>query len=740
MNKKLRCVSLQLTGQVQGVGFRPLIYQLAKKYRICGWVNNDASGINIVAQGEEIQPFIDTVTQMPPPLAKITHWHVHERENIAATEFSITQSQPGIIKVNPPPDGSLCDDCLTELFDPSSRYYLYPFINCSHCGPRYTLTQKLPYDRCNTTMSKFALCAACEQDYLDANNRRYHAQPTACPQCGPQLSMPIEQIVQRINDGEIVAIKGIGGYHLICDAHNEATVSRLRQKKQRNEKPFAVMVPNIASAKQWSLIDGVSENLLDSHQRPIVLLPKIENNLAPSIAPNLNQLGIMLPPSPLHYLLFYYAAGEPKDTQWLDQPLPYCWVMTSANPGGEPLVINHEEAEKHLSERADVIVDHNRDILQRCDDSVLKVIDQKPIFIRRSRGYVPEPIQLPHEVPPTLAVGGYLKNTICLTRGNEAFLSQHIGILDSKTTRRFFNDTIDHLKSLLGVTPERVAHDLHPDFYSTRYAQSLTIPNYPIQHHHAHLAAVVAEHQITEPTIGLALDGFGMGENKQSWGGELFLLDGVHYERLGHLSPLKQPGGDQAAKEPWRMGIAFLFDQDRKHEISSYYQQYPQIDKLSKILKADIHCPPTSSCGRLFDTASALLRLDHQNHFDGQAAMYLESLVTKPTVMENGWFLEPHQLNLSPLLNELTHCDQHSGANLFHGTLIAALTDWLVQTTSKQNINSVVLGGGCFLNSILTEGLVNNLREKDLIPYLPRQVPVNDAGISLGQAWIAGNS
>ncbi len=734
-------IQLRIRGVVQGVGFRPFIYNLARHFDLTGWVLNDGDGVGVEIEGQKTAEFLLSLETKYPPLARIDDISINEIPLLHDADFTILASESNQVSTSIPPDSNVCPDCLAELFDSGSRYYRYPFLNCTHCGPRYTITQKLPYDRPNTSMASFQMCADCKSEYSDPTNRRFHAQPTACPVCGPKLSLAINKILQRIRAGEILAIKGLGGFHLLCDATNETAVQILRQRKNREEKPFAVMVANLASAVKFVRIDDSSATLLQSPKRPIVLLPRQNTeSLAASIAPGLQWLGLLLPYTPIHYLLFHEAAGRPDGTDWLQQPQPLSLVMTSANPGGEPLVIDNDEAKQRLESIADTIVDHNRNILIRCDDTVMRVMNNQPSFIRRARSYVPQAIKLPHEIPPTLAVGAYLKNTICITRGDEAFVSQHIGDMDNAATLRFFEESIEHLLSTLAVTPERVAHDLHPDFHSSRYAKSLDIPSYAIQHHHAHLAAVAAEHHITEPAIGLALDGFGLGEENQAWGGELMLIEGPNYQRLGHLSTIKQAGGDVAAREPWRMAAAFLYKSGRADEIATRFKAQPVAKNIVQLFEKNINVPETSSCGRLFDTACGLLNIKPKASFEGQAPMLLEGMVTQTDVMQDGWQIIDGQLDFTPLLTRLINCDPIHGANLFHGTLIQALCEWSAAAAKSHKINTVLLNGGCFLNHVLASGVIQGLHTHGLKPYLPQQTPPNDGGISLGQAWIAGLS
>lgn len=729
-----------LTGLLQGVGFRPHVYRVAQELQLTGWIKNNASGVEIEIQGMHASFFLKKMAEMLPSLARIDSTSIeplslqlHERG------FSILESVTGKIETLISPDVSICNNCLKELFDPQSRFYLYPFLNCMHCGPRFTITKQLPYDRAQTTMSEFDWCEECQKNYADPQNRRFHAQPIACITCGPQLSIPVSEIVEHISSGKIVAIKSIGGYQLICDAYNEKAVTILRARKNRPAKPFALMVTNIKSAECIVDCHKEAKDLLTCWSRPIVLLPKCEKLLPEVIAPELSHLGVMVANTPLHYLLFHGLVGYPEQIDWLDEVQHPVLVVTSANINNEPLIIDDAIAKEKLHSIADIIVSHDRKILIRADDSVVQMVNQSPFFIRRARGSTPNPIKLAYEIPSTLAVGAYLKNTICITRGDEAFVSQHIGDLANDAAITFFHETIAHLQKILAVKPEYIAHDLHPNFYNTRFAYEYDIPKIGIQHHHAHLATVAAEHHVLEPVIGLALDGYGYGEEGEAWGGELMLLEGTHYHRLGCLSPLRQPGGDAAAKEPWRMAVSALYQLDEFFEISKRFATKFDVDILLQMLQKNLNSPLTSSCGRLFDAASAILGIQYLSQYEGQAAMILESLVTVPNVLEKGWEFQGDNLNLLPTLQSLLHCDRIVGANVFHGTLIAALVQWVVYQAQKLRIKKVLLAGGCFLNKILSEGIIHGLLVHGLIPLLPQQLPPNDGGLCLGQAWLAGN-
>ncbi len=737
----LERLQLVVKGQVQGVGFRPHVYRIATKLGLTGWVRNDSSGVTIEIQGQLAPQFLPLMTEHLPPLVRvmnIQHTSLpYQQDDLC---FHILESPPGKALTLISPDMCICAECLTELFDPESRYYLYPFLNCTNCGPRLTITHQLPYDRCNTVMNRFPLCFVCEQVYLDPSNRRYHAQPTACQHCGPTLSLSIENIVDRLRQGEIIALKGLGGYQLICDARNQVAIANLRMRKQREAKPFALMVLNCASAQSIVEVNALAESLLTCPERPVLLLSRKKNDLPVCIAEGLSDFGVMLPSTPVHYLLFHGLAGFPLGFDWLNAASSTVLIVTSANSGGSPLVIDDQDARQSLHGIADTIVTYDREIVVRADDSVIRLVNGAPVLIRRARGYVPTSIQLPYEIPPTLALGGHLKNTFCITRGDEAFVSQHIGSLNNQDTIHFFHETLDHLLTFLHVTPELIAHDMHPDFYTTQFAEHYDIPIYAIQHHYAHLASVVAEHHLQRPVLGLVLDGYGFGVDGALWGGELIRLENFHFQHMGSFYPLQQPGGEMAAREPWRMAAAVLYRLGRGNEIKSRFSSFHQAEFLHQLLEKNIQCPLTSSCGRLFDAVSALLGVCTRSQYEGQAAMQLESLVTVPFSMPLGWRIVDHYFDMTPTLEAL--CDIHDpveGTNLFHGTLIDGLAVWIKGYVRATGITAVVLSGGCFINKILTEGLLNALSHSGIQIYLPRRLPPNDGGLCLGQAWVAGN-
>jgi hydrogenase maturation protein HypF len=731
---------VRVRGLVQGVGFRPFVFGLAQRFGLTGWVRNDDAGVIFEVQGAQTEKLLEALRGELPPLARVENVEVTFVELAPREErFEIRASaRAANVSTGIGADAAPCTACLTELFDPADRRYRYPFLNCTHCGPRFSITRRLPYDRAQTSMSPFPMCEACEREYHEPLDRRFHAQPTACARCGPKLSMPIEEVVSRLSSGEIVALKGVGGFHVACLATNEASVARLRRAKQRNGKPFAVMFAGVASAAPFAGIDEDQTRMLESIRRPIVLAKKkaAAARLAPSIAPDLAWLGVMLPSSPLHYLLFHEASGRPNGVGWLGEPTEFVLVMTSANPGGEPLAIDDTDAERRLGDIADVIVGHDRAIVVRCDDPVVRSIGGAPVVVRRGRGFVPEAIALPYTVPSVLATGAYLKNAVCVTRADRAFLSQHIGDMDDVETLRFFEGTIAHLESILDVRPVAVACDLHPDFLSTRYAERRGIPCVPVQHHHAHLAAVMAEHGLLGSHVGLALDGVGLGTDGAAWGGELLRVDGARFERVGHLAPLPLPGGDAAAREPWRMAVAALYRLGKTAEIERRFGDKGRT--ILRMLERGVHCPEATGCGRWFDAACGLLGVRDLSGYEGEAAMVLESLVRDPIVVDGGWQNNDGTLDLLPLLDAISSMSPERGAGAFHGTLAAALVAWTLPALGADK--TVLLGGGCAVNSVLVDGLNRGFAAHDVRVLLPKMAPAGDGGLALGQAWVCAQA
>jgi hydrogenase maturation protein HypF len=737
-------VRIRVTGVVQGVGFRPFVWRLANELELAGWVRNDAAGVEIHAEGNALDAFVARLKSEAPPLARVDAVSMAAVAPTGCAGFLIAESGGGRVTTAIGHDTATCPDCLAELFDPRNRRYRHAFITCTHCGPRYTVTRRLPYDRPQTSLAPFPLCPDCAREYADPADRRFHAETTCCPNCGPRLELhgaagePIATTLELLKAGKIVAIKGLGGFHLACDATNAAAVATLRERKQREEKPFAVMVAEVAAAERFAKVGagGTAQagsaalmgTALVSPERPVVLLEKRDDTDArlPGVAPGLAEIGLMLPATPIQFLLFHDAPE-------------LALVMTSANPHGEPLVICNEEALQRLAGIADAYLLHDRDIVVRCDDSVRR----PDIFVRRARGYVPRAIKLATSGPSVLAVGGWFKNNVCVSRGDEAFVSQHVGDLDNAAACGFFEETVAHLLHILDVAPEIVAHDLHPDFHSTRYAASCAaergIPAIGVQHHHAHIAAVCAEHGIVEPVLGLALDGVGLGDDGSAWGGELLRVDGATFERLAHLAPLLLPGGDIAAREPWRMAAAALHALGRGDEVVQRFAAESAAATVAAMLARGLNCPPTSSAGRLFDAAAGLLAVSRRATFEGQAAMRLEGLAARHGVvppLAGGWRVENGALDFRPLLAALAEArEPAAAAALFHATLAAGLVDWVARTAQRTGIGTVAAAGGCLLNRLLARGLREGFAARGLRFVTAERLPPNDGGLALGQAW-----
>ena len=689
------------------------------------------------------------------------------------------------------PDAAICPDCIAELCDPDGRRWRHAFITCTHCGPRYTVSRGIPYDRSRTSLAPFPLCPPCAAEYADPADRRFHAETTGCPACGPRLQLldangqavtvnrgtwpeitaalraegdPVALTLALLQAGRIVAIKGLGGFHLACDAGHPGAVAELRRRKGRDAKPFAVMALNAASVADIAQVSAADEALLRQSAAPIVLCAKGGRELA-GIAPDLAEIGLMRPATPLHLLLWHEAAGRPAGVEWLSAASPLRLVMTSANPGGEPLVTGNDEALRRLAGLADAFLIHDRDIVVRCDDSLLRSTPAGPQWLRRARGYVPSPIRLARGGPPVLALGGYLKNTLCVLRDDEAFLSQHIGSLDNAATRTFLRESLTHLLAMLDVRPAQITHDAHPDDPSTELARQLAadwgVAAQPVAHHAAHLAAVAAEWGDCGPFQGLALDGIGLGPDGGLWGGELLALDlrpesapADACRRLGHLAPLALPGGDRAAREPWRMAIAALHALGHLDIPAWLAARWPSQSPgpLLQMLDRGLRCPPTSSLGRVFDAAAGLLGVRAITAYEGQAAMELEALARQhrqrhgPTPPRpDGFRITTGDsgaavLDLRPLLATLAdERDAAAGAARFHSTLAVALENWLACTVDRGLAppGPIYLAGGCAQNALLVADLGERLAARGQALRLPRQVPPNDGGLALGQAWWA---
>ena len=753
MTKNCVAKRLKVNGIVQGVGFRPFIFQLAEKYALKGEVANTSSGVSIHIQGlaDQVASFESDLSAKSPPLSYIVEITGQTDTVRDYAGFTIAKSKDGTkISTLISPDVSVCGDCLAELLDPADRRYNYPFINCTNCGPRYTIIDDIPYDRPKTSMRHFKMCAACQSEYDDPHNRRFHAQPNACADCGPHVSLydkrhnriapknPIRKATELLKQGYILAIKGLGGYHLAVDAADTDAVRRLRSRKLREEKPFAVMSYDLESIRRYALAGTAEEKLLASIQRPIVLLRKKHPNcISKEVAPNNKYFGVMLPYTPLHYLILKQGFAA--------------LVMTSGNLSEEPIAIDNDDAFNRLSDIADYFLIHNRDIYLRSDDSIVRNTAGARRFLRRSRGFVPIPIFLKNKMPSILACGAELKNTICVTKQDKAFLSQHIGDLENLATYEFLKLTAAHLKRILDIDPEIIAFDMHPDYLSTRFAREQQAAHkVQIQHHHAHIVSCMAEHKLEGPVIGLSFDGTGYGTDGALWGGEILIAAEDKFERSGHLDYVPMPGGTAAIQAPWRMAVSYLQNAYGKdfHELGLPVLKEIEIDKLtiiSEMITKGVNTPLTSSLGRLFDGVAAICGIRSRVNFEGQAAMELEMLAadTAGSTYDYEWLSDDtYKILPAPIILGVVK-DLQDGKCVadisakFHWTLICLFVDLCTVIRKDRDLNRVVLSGGVFQNSILLTGLINALEKRNFSVFSHQQIPTNDGGIALGQAMVA---
>lgn len=727
-NPAIQRLRITLCGAVQGVGFRPFVYRLANEMNLTGWVLNSSAGLIVEVEGppDQLTVFEQRLERERPKASVVT---THESELISpegSTEFEIHASDTDSAKsVNVLPDLAACAECRDELFSPENRRFQYPFTNCTNCGPRYTIVLDIPYDRLNTSMREFVLCPACREEYENPADRRFHAQPNACPVCGPKLSSTIAEAAEALSQGRIVALKGIGGFQLLVDARNPAAVARLRQRKHREEKPFALMMPSLAVAGEYCEISSAEVQLLESQAAPIVLLrPKPGTDIAGNVAHCSPYLGIMLPYSPLHHLLMQLCS--------------YPLIATSGNLSDEPIAISNEEATTRLKDIADHFLMHNRPIVRPCDDSVVRLTRGRAGILRRARGYAPLGIRVQHELQPILAVGGHLKNTVAIAVGRDVFLSQHIGDLDTLEARRAFERAIDDLCRLYSFKPEAIACDLHPDYASTLWAERSGLPLVRIQHHQAHVAACAAENNLEDEYLAVSWDGTGYGLDGAIWGGEFFRGKRNHFERIAHLRPFGLPGGDAAVREGWRSATSLLFEifgedvPGIADAASSTANARLDQSKVANMLARGVNVVPTTSVGRLFDGVAAILSVARQNRFEGQAAMLLENEISELRT-EEAYPLPAG--NWEPLIRAVVE-DKRNGAAVsrvsarFHN----ALANWIVEVAKESGLTQIVFSGGVFQNRYLTERAAVLLESQGFAVYTHRQVPPNDGGIALGQA------
>jgi len=775
---------VHVRGTVQGVGFRPYIYRLAHDEGLAGWVRNDSSGVVIEVEGPNahLDRFVGRLPREAPPVADIAEVRCETVAPMGGTDFVIAHSErlPDAL-AEIPPDMGLCDDCRRELLDPNDRRHVYPFINCTNCGPRFTIAESLPYDRPFTSMKIFKMCPECQREYNEPGDRRFHAQPNACWLCGPRLTLlgasgqpvktddPIGAVAAALREGKTCAIKGLGGFHLAVDATNQEAVQTLRDRKWREKKPFAVMVPDLDAARRLCELTDAEARLLTDYKKPIILSRKRPGHpLADAVAPASQSFGVMLPYTPLHVLLMRQGF--------------VALVMTSANRTDEPIAIDNDEALDRLGSVADLFLVHDRDIIRRSDDSVTRVFRDEPIVQRRARGYVPMPVPVRVE-GSALALGGDLKNTICIVRRDRAYLSQHIGDLEHADALTFFEETIEHFQSILETRPTLVAHDLHPGYHSTAYAQRLTagqscatagstsrardprcatagsssptggqassgtgggIRLVGVQHHHAHAAACMAEHGLEGPVIGVSLDGTGYGTDGKIWGGEFLVATLTDFERLAHLAYVPMPGGERAIKEPWRMTIAYLGGPVPELERAGVARD--ALAAVEQLVEHRVACPETSSMGRLFDAVSALLGICTRVSYEGQAAIELEA-ATVPgddvfypfnlDVTAMPWTVDPREIVRSVLNDLRAGTPKGLIATRFHNTIVELIRAVCVVARRERGLATVVLSGGCFQNMLLLEGATRLLERDGFDVRHHRLVPTNDGGISLGQAVVA---
>jgi hydrogenase maturation protein HypF len=712
---------------VQGVGFRPFVYRLATEMSLTGWVLNSSAGLVVEVEGpaEQLNLFEKRLEQERPKASVVTVREFAWLPAEGSTRFEILASDSDSGKtVNVLPDLATCSDCREELFDPENRRFQYPFTNCTNCGPRYTIVVDIPYDRPNTTMRDFVLCPRCREEYENPANRRFHAQPNACPVCGPTLDGTIEDAVEALRMGEIVALKGIGGFQLLVDARKADAVARLRQRKHREEKPFALMMPSLEVARTYCEIAPAEVELLESQAAPIVLLqPKPGTDIAANVAHCSPYIGVMLPYSPLHHLLM--------------EECRFPLIATSGNRSDEPIAIANDEATDRLKDIADHFLMHNRPIVRACDDSVVRLTRGRAGILRRARGYAPLGIHVGRELPPVLAVGGHLKNTVAIAVGQDVFLSQHIGDLETVEARGAFEKAIDDLCRLYSFKPEAVACDLHPDYASTHWAEKSVLPLIRVQHHQAHVAACAAENNVEGPYLGISWDGTGYGLDGAIWGGEFFHVENGSYERIAHLRPFGLPGGDAAVREGWRSAASLLYEvgsEASAPDAEEPSQGKPRGDeaKVRYMLERGINVVPTTSVGRLFDAVACISGVARQNRFEGQAAMLLENEIGALRT-EEAYALAGGDWR--PLISAVM-ADQTAGVPIsriaarFHNALVA----WILEVAGSAKLKQVVLSGGVFQNRYLTERAAVALESAGFTVHTHRQVPPNDGGIALGQA------
>lgn len=748
-----------MRGVVQGVGFRPFVYNLARRHGLAGFVLNSPRGVFIEIEGEAsaAEAFVAALPAEAPPLVRIDEMVRTEMPAVGDSAFVIRESTTeGSAFALVPPDICVCDACLAETRDAENRRFDYPFTNCTNCGPRYSIIVDVPYDRPLTTMAEFAMCAECRREYENPENRRFHAQPNACAVCGPRLMlagsagpMPAEEttrgilewVAEVLRGGGIVAWKGLGGYQLACDARQPGAVEELRRRKRRSEKPFAVMVADAESAAKLCFVSAAEREALEGRERPIVLLRRRPGALlAEAVSPGNSTTGVMLPCTPMHDVLFRIARER-----WGEEP---ALIMTSGNISEEPIVTENAEAEEQLAGIADLFAHHNRRIHTRVDDSVVRVAAGATMLLRRARGYAPQPVWLGRGEAEVLACGAQQKNTLCLTRAGFALPSQHLGDLENFETLRFFEETLERMKRLFHVQPTVVAHDLHPGYLSTQRALQMEgVRHIGVQHHHAHIASCMAEHGLEGRVLGVAWDGTGFGTDGTVWGGEFLAAEYTGFERYARLRPVLLAGGDAAVREPWRVARSYLLDAFDGTIPPGWDGMAPaeRVRIVDTMLQRGVQTMATSSAGRLFDAVAALIGLRQTVSFEGQAAMMLEAAAADGEGESYEFVVggsEPAEVDLRPMIRQIAAEvkrgePQRRMAARFHQTLVAAIVEICCRMRAALQLDRVCLSGGCFQNALLLEGCVARLRAESFAVYFQRTIPANDGGISLGQAAVA---
>ena len=751
MGNDLARARLTIHGAVQGVGFRPFVYRLVTELGLSGWVNNSSQGVVLELEGKRsgLESFILRLGAEKPPRSFIQSLETSWLDPVGYSDFAIRESDSdGTKGAFILPDIAVCPDCLHDIFDPSNRRHLYPFTNCTNCGPRFSIIEALPYDRPNTSMREFAMCEACRDEYEDPRNRRFHAQPNACPICGPQVELwgrsgetlakrneAITEAAKALRGGKIVAMKGLGGFHLVVDARQDEAVRRLRELKHREEKPFAVMFPFLTSVREACEISELEERLLNSPEAPMVLMQRHSASfIAPSVAPGNPWLGVMLPYTPLHHLLLAL--------------LQFPIVATSGNISDEPICTDERDALKRLGDIANLFLVHNRPIVRHVDDSVVRVMAGREMVMRRARGYAPLPIQLKKSAPVILGVGAHLKNAVALSVGQQVFVSQHIGDLETTSAYDAFQRVIRDLEKLYETTPSIIAADAHPDYLSTKFALSQPGLLIRVQHHAAHIYSCMAENEIEPPALGIAWDGTGYGLDGTIWGGEFFKMTEKGFERFCHLRTFRLPGGEAAVREPRRSALGLLFvifgDELFKMRDLMLFKAFSseELALLEAMLRKNLNAPITSSAGRLFDAVAALIGLRQKATFEGQAAMELEFAISGfQTERFYPMPIQKNELDWEPMIRGIIH-DVGEGisvgeiATVFHNSLVEAMLAVCLQAGEKR----VVLSGGCFQNKYLTERAVLRLKEEGMLPYWHQRVSTNDGGIALGQIAAASQT